>query len=121
MTQGLGHLDQHLVAARMTVGVVELFEMVEIRHDHRQGPVVALGAVDLLLQAFLEMAVVVETGETVGIGQPAGVLEVVDAADPQVEQGHVDRLGHEVGGATAHRVHRDLGAAVARDHEDRQS
>ena len=41
---------QHVITDEVAVLVIDLFELVEIRHDYAQGPVVSLRVVELLLQ-----------------------------------------------------------------------
>ena len=60
---GLEHDVAHLVA----VAVVDLLEVVDVEHEHREGAAVAVGAAELLLGALHEMAAVIHAGEVVDV------------------------------------------------------
>jgi hypothetical protein len=49
--------------------VVELLEVIDVEHQQRQRETTALRALDLEREAFVKVAVVVETGEAVGDGE----------------------------------------------------
>ena len=63
-------LSEHEVARRVPEAVVEVLEVVDVDHEQRQRQAVALGAGDLLVEALVEVAVVVEPREAVGDGLP---------------------------------------------------
>jgi len=50
----------------MAVGVVELLEIVDVEHDEWHGVSEPTRALELLVEALLEIAVVVKLGEPVG-------------------------------------------------------
>ena len=58
----------------MAVGVVDLLELVDVEEGHRQRRLAPLGTRDLLLEAVVEVAVVVDPGEGVGV---RGLLEAL--------------------------------------------
>ncbi len=60
-------LNQHLVADAVAVHVVDALEVVEVEHQHGDRVVRARCARQLCTQALVEVAVVVETGERVGL------------------------------------------------------
>ena len=64
--QDVGDLAQHLVTGEVAVRVVEALEVVEVEHEERQWRTVPLRLRHLLLEPLVEVAVVVEPGETVG-------------------------------------------------------
>src|SRR5205807_1789773 len=64
-TQELGDLLQRSIARRVTVGVVELLEVVEVEEDKRYARAVALGSLELELQLACEGGVVEQIGERV--------------------------------------------------------
>jgi len=61
----VGHGAEHIVACGMAVGVVVLFEVIDIEEDEREGEIVASGALELFVEAFFEDAPVFESGEAV--------------------------------------------------------
>jgi hypothetical protein len=77
----VGQLREHLVADRVPEDVVDLLEVVDV--DHHDGDVLVRrgGACELAAQALVEIAVVVEAGERVGLrlalemGADVGVVE----------------------------------------------
>ncbi|MCY1235767.1 hypothetical protein D9M72_483960 [compost metagenome] len=48
------------------MAVIDLLEVIDIQHHQRQRTFPALGASDLQVQAFLEVAPVVDTGQGIG-------------------------------------------------------
>ena len=78
--QGSQAAQQRVSGAMAEVVVVEL-EIVDVDHQKRQRQAVAMGARHLLGEALVEVALVVQTGETVGRGEQleaavqAGVLD----------------------------------------------
>ena len=50
----MGDLPNGLVAGRVSEAVVDRFEVVQISDDDRQGQVIALGAVNLLMQHLIK-------------------------------------------------------------------
>ena len=94
----------------MSVGVVDLLQLVDVEEGHRQGRLVALGARDLFLEAVVEVAVVVDSGERIGVGgalQPFVQLRDLDLSRdlrahglhegqvPLAEGGHGGMAEHE--------------------------
>ena len=63
------HVAQHGVAGAMPEPVVVGLEVVDVDHQQRQRQLVALRAGDLLREAVVEVAVVVQVGEAVGDGE----------------------------------------------------
>jgi hypothetical protein len=53
-----GELDQHLVAPLVPEPVVDRLEVVDVQHEQGEDPAEAAGALDLLLEPALEVAVV---------------------------------------------------------------
>ncbi len=52
----------------MAVGVVDLFETIDVQHHHRQGPLKVARLFQLSLQATVEIAAVEELGQVVPHG-----------------------------------------------------
>ena len=77
----MGQLAQHRVAARVAVRVVDLLEVVEVEHQHRERPVEPGGPLDLARQAHREVAEVPEAGQPVGGRQPLGLLVQLHVVD----------------------------------------
>ena len=72
---------QELVADAVPVDVVDLLEVVEVEHHHRDGVVRGGRAQERLAQPVVEGAVVVEAGERVRLGlvlEPRADVRVVD-------------------------------------------
>ena len=65
-TQYVGHLEQELVADAVSVDVVDLLEVVEVEHDQADRVVLRRRAHELLPNAIVERAVVVEAGQRIG-------------------------------------------------------
>jgi hypothetical protein len=66
---GLGKGDQRLIAHRMAIGVVDLFKVVDIQPQKRQGPPHALGVVKLEAREMAEMAQIGHPGEGITGGE----------------------------------------------------
>ena len=66
--EDVGDLVQELVADAVAVDVVHLLEVVEVEHHERDRVVRGGRPQELLAQAVVERAVVVEAGERVGLG-----------------------------------------------------
>ena len=66
--EDVGDLVQQLVAHAVPVDVVHLLEVVEVEHHDRDGVVCRRRPQERLAQAVVERAVVVEAGESVGLG-----------------------------------------------------
>ncbi len=74
-------LDEHLVAGTVAVDVVDALEVVEVEHEDRDRVVRARGPRQLGAQPFVEVAVVVEAGQRVGLREvlePRPDLRVVE-------------------------------------------
>src|SRR5919106_3528386 len=76
-------LDQHLVAPLVAEAIVDQLEVVDVQHEQGQDAAEAAGALDLLLEAAFEVAVVPGPGERVGDRQPLGL-----GVQPDVLDGH---------------------------------
>ena len=79
--QVVGELDQHLVADGVAEDVVHLLEVVDVEHHERDVLVLARGQRQLTAEALVEVAVVVEAGERVGLGlalEPVADVRVVE-------------------------------------------
>ena len=79
--QVVGELRQHVVADGVPEDVVDLLEVVDVDHHDRHVRVLGRGKRQLAPEALVEVAVVVETGERVGLrlalepGANVGVVE----------------------------------------------
>ncbi len=69
-----GELDQYRVAGRVPVDVVDLLEPVQVQGDRAERVAEPGRPVDLAAQQVLEVAVVVQAGQRVGVGQPLGLV-----------------------------------------------
>ena len=78
--EGLRDRDQHGIADRVPVGVVDLLEAVEVEEQHRGGPVTRR---HVLLERL---------GEPDAVGQPGEAVDRRSLA--QLGGGHVARSGH---------------------------
>ena len=65
LEQGLAHLFEHLVAIRVAVPIVHLFEVVNVAKHQGQRVVIAVSAEPLFLRALLEVPAVVQAGQLV--------------------------------------------------------
>src|SRR5206468_3640260 len=91
---------QGQVAAGVAVGVVELLEVVDVDHRHREAAVLAAGEGDLALELLVEHGAVEQAGEAVAGGEQAQL------ARAHHERGGKGRGPHELGHPP------DLGAPV---------
>src|SRR5581483_2679701 len=82
----LGHRMQHLVAGLMAETVVVGFEPVNINHQQRERVVITLRALQLLGEAFFEVAAVEQSGQRVGDGHQLEALRLFAQVDA-VERG----------------------------------
>ena len=137
LPQNVGKLLEHFVAGLMPVRVVHALELVEIAHHEREGLLQALRMREHLVDAFVEVAAVVQAGERVGLRHVAQsvvhleqlllalferVLEPLDAqhrVEPSLQLRKVDRLGDVVVGARFEPLHFILGGVERRLHDDR--
>ncbi len=69
-----GKLLQHIVARRVAALVVDLLEMIEIAHEHRQGIRIAAAALELARQLLHQVAAIVGAGQRIGDRQDAVAL-----------------------------------------------
>ena len=79
--QVIGEIGEHLVADGMAEDVVHLLEVVDVDHHHGDVLVRARGAGQLAPQALVEVTVVVEAGERVGLRlalEPRSDVRVVE-------------------------------------------
>ena len=65
VTQELRDSHQHLVAGVVTVGVVNLFEVVDVKQQYRHVMIMATASGEVLLGLGVEHAPVLETGQRV--------------------------------------------------------
>ena len=66
--QMVGELGQHVVSDRVAEDVVHLLEVVDVQHHEHDVLVLARGPGQLAAEALVEVAMVVEAGERVGLG-----------------------------------------------------
>ena len=112
-----GNRGQHQIARRVAVDVVDMLETIEIDHQHRYGPVAALGGSEQGIDRRIAAAPVEAAGKRVGFRQLARqgfraaaladlALEIGVTPPAEDEQGDVeqDRVGqqHVWRGAFAH-------------------
>ena len=77
----VGELGQHLVADGVAEDVVHLLEVVDVEHHQRDVLVLAEALRQLAAEALVEVAVVVEPRERVGLGfalEPRADVRVVE-------------------------------------------
>ncbi len=60
-----GQFLEHHVADGMTEGIVDVLEVIQVDHDHRESVLMPLGANDFVLQELMELAPVVQAGERI--------------------------------------------------------
>src|SRR5439155_8932896 len=72
--QSLGEETEQLVADGVAVDVVDVLEVVDVEHQHREGPVGAARLLQRLEEPLVEDAVVEEPRQRVGAGM---VLETL--------------------------------------------
>ena len=90
--QVVGELGEHLVADRVPEDVVHLLEVVDVDHHHGDVLVRARGVSQLAAEALVEVAVVVEAGERVGLR-----LALEPRADVRVVEGERRRVAEPLG------------------------
>jgi hypothetical protein len=61
--------DEHAVARRVTEGVVDVLEAIEVEHRDTQLMAQAHGTSDLELDREIELAAVVDTGQAIASGE----------------------------------------------------
>ena len=121
--QALGEEAQQLVADGVAVDVVDVLEVVDVQHEHRQRPVRAARLLQRLQQPLVEDAVVEEARERVGAGlmlEALSDLGVVERERGRVAEALRDlelRLAERDAVALAVDVQRALDLA-ARDERD---
>ena len=87
--QMVGELGQHVVADRVAVDVVHLLEVVDVEHHERDVLVLARRPGQLAAEALVEVAVVVEAGERVGLGfalEPRTDVRIVEGERGRVTE-----------------------------------
>ena len=62
----LGKFIEQIIAGRVSIQLINLFEVVQIKHDHRQVALVAHCEVELALAQFKHMPAVVDFGYRIG-------------------------------------------------------
>src|SRR5215831_5684460 len=97
----------------MTVRVIVHFETVNIDHQYRQGPTIALSAGYLLGQTFLEGAVIVQLCQSISTGKSSCPSVLQGLLNTEVEYRCWYWLGHEICRPSLHRFHSDFDAPVA--------
>ncbi len=113
-------MGEDRVAAGVPVGVVDLLEVVDVEESEREGAAVPAGADQLLLQAHLEVLVVVAARQAVADGHLAQRREAGQVrADPRHQLRRVERLGQVVVAAHLQAAHALLDVAAAGDEDDR--
>ena len=90
--QVVGEVREHLVADRVPVDVVDLLEVVDVDHHHGDVLVRARGVRELAAEPLVEVAVVVEAGERVGLR-----LALEPRADVRVVEGERGRVAEPLG------------------------
>ena len=113
--QRVGQRAQDVVADQMPEAVVDVLEVVEVDHGQADLAACAPAALDLVGEAVLEAAVIVEAGEAVALhhrAQRAAALglEPHQRGEPQ----GLDRLGDEVVAAETPRLHLPIGVLLGR-------
>ena len=112
---------EHFVPERMSVGVIEVLEPIQIGED--QGDLCSMpeGSREFTLESFIEMGTVPETGQSIELGSlgkhPQESLSSEGGTNTCSKLGHVEGFSDEVDGTeieTSDPVHR-LGAG---GHED---
>ncbi len=63
------HLAQQEIAHRMPQGIIDVLEVVQIQHHHRQPRLVALRLLNGRSQTILQQAAIGQMGQGIGIGQ----------------------------------------------------
>ena len=76
-------LAEHLVADAMAVDVVDLLEIVDVQHQQRHGVPVAARTGQLRAHVLVEIAMVVEPGQRIGLGLPLEPLPCLGIVERQ--------------------------------------
>ena len=121
------HLAQHRVAGQVAVLVVDALEVIDVDHQAGEGLVGALGARQLLAQARVQVAAVVEAGEEVG--QPAAhqaravhrVLDADGGDHAQVREEVARQLAREAERIQAREHQHPVELLVAAQRDERQA
>jgi len=120
---------QHLVAGHVTVAVVDLLEVIEIRHqDGEPGPVAA-GALELHRQDLRHEAAIAKTGQGIGRRELLELLVLLDQLalqtlelemqlDPRDQIEGVERLGDGVAGAVSQQLRLALRVGDGGQHQE---
>ena len=80
--------DEHAVARRVTEGVVDVLEAIEVEHRDTQLMAHAHGAFDFELDRKVELAAVVDTGQAIAGGE---MQESLRATNDRVREHHCGR------------------------------
>ncbi len=68
--QTLCCLPQNVVAGSVAKGVVQVFELIQIEHDHGQGICALVGSTDLAVQNVFKCIAIEQSGQRIdGFGQ----------------------------------------------------
>ena len=109
--QAAAELPAGRVAGEVAVGVVDLLEVVDVEHDQRQRPPVALRARDLALEQLVEEPLVVDAGQAVEDRQAVDLL-VVGALDVGAGQELQHRLAEAHDVAVVELRRRSIGSSL---------
>ena len=101
--QGGGGRLKDLIAARMSMLVVDFLEAVEVENDQSEGMPVTAGAVEFFLKSLAKEAAVVKAGEGISDGAELQLLEILvfnqnrkaknTSAGEHVHQSSLERKG----------------------------
>ena len=109
-----------LVADGVAVGVVDLLEMVDVHHHHRQEAALVRHAGQQHVQRVLAAGMVEQAGQAVVVHGAAQRPVALDLAlDDRVEEHRVERLGEEMVAAQSHGVDLQGDVGFARQIDDR--
>jgi len=79
----LGDLPQYFVAWRMAVSIIILLEIIDIKDDERQGPVIVHGPLEFLIQEAKKIAIIVQSGQGVDCGVCLNLGHMLGVQDGQ--------------------------------------
>ena len=77
--------SQDLVPGLVAVIVVELLEMIDVEHRHRQRRVAPLGQLTLARQGLLEILAIEQPGERIANGLDAQLLAQLEIGEPDLD------------------------------------
>ncbi len=79
--QPLCHLSEHRVASQMPYVLVDGFEVIEVEEDQGETAVVAMRALDLMVERVVEVAAIVEPGKGISHRELMQLLELASVLD----------------------------------------